>query len=152
MRPKFPTNNFFKNKLPTHPLANDLGWNIATNCKLLLHYKMTLCLNSLSTNPTKSSNTLKQVVSNLPTDCLSVFDHFVKLALKGLNLFATSSYLLLSLFAMFLSMVITFAIFLIRPFKKTISYHLDLYKSVLKISKMWFWIKPRFDLRFRNTK
>ena len=35
----------------------------------------------LSANPTKWSNTLKQ----LPTKCLSVFDHFVKLALKGLK-------------------------------------------------------------------
>ena len=42
-------------------------------------------LNPLSANPTKWSNTLKQFVGNLPTNCLSVFDHFVRLALKGLN-------------------------------------------------------------------
>ena len=42
-------------------------------------------LNSLSANPTKWSNTLKQFVGNLPTNCLSVFDHFVKLAPKGLT-------------------------------------------------------------------
>ena len=41
-------------------------------------------LNPLSTNPTKLSNTLKQFVGKLPTNCLSVFDHFVGLALKGL--------------------------------------------------------------------
>ena len=41
-------------------------------------------LNPLSANPTKWSNTLKQFVGNLPTNCLSVFDHFVKFALKGL--------------------------------------------------------------------
>ena len=29
-------------------------------------------------------DTLKQIVSNLPTNCLSVFDHFVGLAFKGL--------------------------------------------------------------------
>ena len=40
----------------------------------------------MSANPTKWSNTLKQFVGNLPTNCLSVFDHFVKLALKGLRL------------------------------------------------------------------
>ena len=34
---------------------------------------------------TKWSNTLKQFVGNLPTNCLSVFDHFVGLALKGLR-------------------------------------------------------------------
>ena len=35
--------------------------------------------------PTKWSNTLKQFVGNLPTNCLKVFDHFVKLTLKGLR-------------------------------------------------------------------
>ena len=34
-------------------------------------------LNPLSANPTKWSNTLKQFVGKLPTNCLSVFDHFV---------------------------------------------------------------------------
>ena len=41
-------------------------------------------INLLSANPTKWSNKLKQFVGILPTNCLSVFDHFVKLALKGL--------------------------------------------------------------------
>ena len=39
----------------------------------------------LSGNPTKWSNTLKQFVGNLPTNCLSVIDHFKKLALNGLE-------------------------------------------------------------------
>ena len=43
-------------------------------------------LNPLSANPTKWSNTLKQFVVNLPTNFLSVFDHFVKLALKELRM------------------------------------------------------------------
>ena len=38
--------------------------------------------NPLSANPTKWSNTLKQLSNNGQT---SVFDHFVKLALKGLR-------------------------------------------------------------------
>ena len=42
--------------------------------------------NPLSANPTKWSNALKQFVGNLPTNCLSVFDHFVKLTLKRLIL------------------------------------------------------------------
>ena len=42
-------------------------------------------LNPLSANPTKWPNTIKQFVGKLPTNCLSVFDHFVKLALKGFN-------------------------------------------------------------------
>ena len=42
-------------------------------------------LNLLSVNPTKWSSTLKQFVDNLPTNYLSVLDHFVKLVLKGLK-------------------------------------------------------------------
>ena len=41
-------------------------------------------LNPLSANPARWSNTLKQFVNKLPTNCLTVFDHFVKLVLKGL--------------------------------------------------------------------
>ena len=47
---------------------------------------MTLYNNPLSANPTKWLNTLKQFVGNLPTNCLSVPDYFVKLALKGISL------------------------------------------------------------------
>ena len=43
-------------------------------------------LNPLSANFTKWSNTLKQFLGKLPTNCLSVLDHFVGLALKGLTL------------------------------------------------------------------
>ena len=42
--------------------------------------------NPISANITKWSNTLKQFVGKLPTNCLSVFDYFVGLALKGLSL------------------------------------------------------------------
>ena len=42
-------------------------------------------INPLSANPTKWSNTPKQFVGNLPTNCLSVFDHFMNLALKELT-------------------------------------------------------------------
>ena len=43
--------------------------------------------NPLSANPIKWSNTFKQFVGKLPTNCLSVFDHFVGLALKELRYF-----------------------------------------------------------------
>ena len=43
-------------------------------------------VNTLSASSTKWSNTLKQFVPKLPTNCLSVLDHFVILALKGLKL------------------------------------------------------------------
>ena len=39
----------------------------------------------LSANSTKWPSTLKQFVSKLPTNCLSMFDHFRKLVLKGLK-------------------------------------------------------------------
>ena len=39
----------------------------------------------LNANFTKWSDTLKQFVGKLPTNCLSVLDHFVGLALKGLK-------------------------------------------------------------------
>ena len=42
-------------------------------------------MNPLSANPTKWPNTLKQFVDQLPKNCLSVFGHFVKMALKGLD-------------------------------------------------------------------
>ena len=42
-------------------------------------------INPLNVNPEKWSNTLKQIVGNLATICLSVFDHFMNLALKGLK-------------------------------------------------------------------
>ena len=41
-------------------------------------------------NPTKWSNTLKQFVDNFPTNCLSVFDHFMGMVLKGLILSKTT--------------------------------------------------------------
>ena len=47
----------------------------------LLLYNLHDC--TLKENPTKWLNTLKQFAENLPTNCLSVFDHFVGLALKG---------------------------------------------------------------------
>ena len=47
--------------------------------------KSLFVLNSLSANPTKWSNTVKQLVGKLPTNCLSVFEHFVGLVRKGLT-------------------------------------------------------------------
>ena len=47
--------------------------------------QVTSDVNPLSAKPTKWSNTLKQFVGKLPTNCLSVLDHFVGLALKELT-------------------------------------------------------------------
>ena len=59
---------------PTVEITNHIEYN--TRCYFI---------NSLRADPTKWSKTLKQFVGNLPTNCLSVFDHFVGLALKGLK-------------------------------------------------------------------
>ena len=45
----------------------------------------------LSSSPTEWSNTLKQFVGKVPTNCLSLFDHFVGLALKGLSYLKTDT-------------------------------------------------------------
>ena len=42
-------------------------------------------VNPISANLTKWSNTLKQFVGKLLANCLSMFDHFMKLVLKGLR-------------------------------------------------------------------
>ena len=47
--------------------------------------------NPSSANPTKWPNILKQFVGKLPTNCLSVFGHFVNLALKGLTALPSST-------------------------------------------------------------
>ena len=72
-------------------LLNSEGTNWNWQVVVDLKGKVTACLrsgtgvNPLSTNIAKWSNTLKQFVSKLPTNCLSVFDNFVGLALKALG-------------------------------------------------------------------
>ena len=56
-----------------------------------------IIFNPLSANPTKWSNKLKQFVGKLPTNCLSVFDHFVGLVLQGLRKFEGRCFIILSL-------------------------------------------------------
>ena len=51
----------------------------------ILNLLVTWLINPLSANPTKWSNTFEQFVDNLAANCLSVFDHFVGLVLKGLK-------------------------------------------------------------------
>ena len=69
-----------------------LSWHL---CKSILksfsivssasHDFFVVTLSPLIANPTKWPNKLKQFVGKLPTNCLSVFGHFVNLALKGLK-------------------------------------------------------------------
>ena len=54
-------------------------------------------VNPLSASPTKCSNTPKQFIGNLPTNCLSVSDHFVGLVLKGLRFSKVLSFIIAQL-------------------------------------------------------
>ena len=56
---------------------------------LLLRNKLSFVYNlnnPLSASPIKWSNTLKQFVDKLSTNCFSVFNHFVGLTLKGVSI------------------------------------------------------------------
>ena len=80
--------NFFLERHNIWNLLSSLNWvSVMSSSKTVF--------NPLSVNPTKWSNTFKQFVGKLTTDCLSVFDHFVGLALKGISI---SSYLQYHLF------------------------------------------------------
>ena len=58
---------------------------VCDGMRIFLFLNLCNFINPLSANPTKWSNILKRFVANFPTNCLSVFDHFVKLALNGLK-------------------------------------------------------------------
>ena len=63
--------------------------NVVKDTPYFLSRALTLhifAFNPLNANPTKWLNTIKQFVVNLPANCLSVFDHFVGLAFKGLKI------------------------------------------------------------------
>ena len=60
--------------------------------------KVLKALTLLSANPKKWSNTLKQFVGKLSTNCLSVFHNFVGLALNGLIKASTMVIILMCLY------------------------------------------------------
>ena len=62
------------------------GQTSSVSVIFLQYIRVTSKINPLSANPTKWSKTLKQIISKLLINCLSVFDHFVGLALKGWNM------------------------------------------------------------------
>ena len=68
-------------------VKNKRNDDVSRILKLELTTSDTDCLlvNPLSANPTKWSNTLKKFGGKLPTNCLSVFGHFVKLGLQGIK-------------------------------------------------------------------
>ena len=74
----------FLDNLVIVPALERCSWYF-DNFQILNCVSFALILNPLMANITKWSNTLKQFVGKLATNCLSVFDHFVGLALKELN-------------------------------------------------------------------
>ena len=71
----------YYNNITTKDKLGMLGIWIFHNSTNLQSFNATIKL--LSANPAKWSNTLKHL-SAVPDNCLSVFDHFVGLVLKGL--------------------------------------------------------------------
>ena len=81
-----------RNFIPWFPLLLKILWNmciVIICCPVcdVINFE----INPLSANFTKWSNTLKKFLGNFPTNCLSVFDHFVILAFRGLTLDFLSS-------------------------------------------------------------
>ena len=74
---------FFLN-ISCRPLYSKRYLNTVVFLWFFSKFLRTLFFNPLSANLMKWSNTLKQFVGILPTNCLSVFAHFVVLALKVL--------------------------------------------------------------------
>ena len=80
-----------RNKIKkVHPFAHALpcltvGGGVGSFCSFW-DFLALLSINLLSANLTKWSITLKQFLCNFWTNCLSVFDHFVILSLKGLRI------------------------------------------------------------------
>ena len=94
------------------PQNCSLLWSESTKLRYLLFFTWgwSVCAkmfqsvvngNPLSTNFLKWSDTLKQFVGKFPTNCLSVFDHFVGLSFRGLTL---SKFFPLSLFFFLLTL------------------------------------------------
>ena len=84
------TNTEFQSSTAKPPSGQPFASNkFALNIAMFFDGQLLLLLHSyfnhLSTNFTKWSNTLKHFADKLPTNCVSVFDHFVGLVLKGLK-------------------------------------------------------------------
>ena len=78
-------NTFLQNTSGRLLLLNWKRFSFISSFLYQWRWLMDQVFNLLSAKPTKWPNKLKQSVENLPTNCLSVFDRFVKLALKGLK-------------------------------------------------------------------
>ena len=66
--------------------------------------------NPLIANPIKWPNTFKQFVGKLPTNCLSVFGHFVNFALKRLTVPSSLIYLIFSFITKRFGLIVDFCV------------------------------------------
>ena len=100
-----------------------------------------MTINLLSANSTKWSNTLKQFVGKLPTNCLSVSDHFVGLALKGFGTEATHVCVSQKINSSFLEnfpIVVDTAFIISHSHRIVVDIDLSIYESIfLEIIKRW---------------
>ena len=85
---------------------------------LVLYRQYNRRLNPISTNPQEWSNTLKTIRRLLPTNCLSLFDHFERLALKGLILCCC----FFAKFCVVYQLAITFSILTIETLEPDVKY------------------------------
>ena len=110
-----------------------------------------ISFNPLSANTTTWSNTFKQFVGKLPTNCLSVFDHFVELAHKGLigtslnvdKIFSYSSFL----YNCYITYLTTFLFFLTEGLQSKMNFKKN---SVIKNNKVVKAYSVSYYTRLRN--
>ena len=101
-------------------------------------------LNLFSANFTKWSNTLKQFVGNLPTNCLSVFDHFVGLAPKGLR--SSCRHCLLLLIAIPSKQSMLFAVIAVNPLSLGVRKYIS---EVIKLLKLLIVVHEKNNISER---
>ena len=80
---RLPSENASDNTLPRMSKMLSLFYKEVINKRMFIIFLISL-FNPLSANFTKWSNKLKQFVGKLPTNCLSVVNHFVRLVHKEL--------------------------------------------------------------------
>ena len=84
----------------------------------------------------KMAKTLKQFLGRLSSNCLSVFDHFVKLALKGLNyVFLKQEHHQFSLLVCYTIIFLQFVARFLKDLGKQLLFKLDQI-----FSSLYFWL------------
>ena len=129
-------------------------WVFVDGCRWLWPIHSLVQLNSFDVNPlsaniTKWSNTLKQFVGKLPTNCLSVFGHFVGLAVKGLRALSDAYFRKLNFHHLFLHIKLPFNVeWLYKVMPATKSLH-DLL-LMPDIVGLWCFAKRQFMMLWES--